>query len=71
MSISPDAIVISLNDVSELTSLSRTSINRERSTGTFPKEVILGERRIGFVRTEVVEWLEERIERRFDGLNGR
>lgn len=59
-----NAIVISLNDACEVTSLSRASINRLRDSGEFPSEVVLGERRIGFVRTEVIDWLQARIDAR-------
>lgn len=51
----------SLNDACRMTSLSRTMINRLRADGTFPAAVPLGERRIGFVRSEVTAWIAERI----------
>lgn len=54
-------IIISVNDVCEMTSLSRTAISNIRAAGGFPREVPLGERRIGFVRTEVIEWIDARI----------
>jgi prophage regulatory protein len=54
-------VIISLNDASEMTSLSRTAINRLRAAGQFPIHVELGERRVGFVRTEVLAWIEQRI----------
>lgn len=57
-------ILISINDVCSLTSLSRTSINKLRSGDQFPAEVSLGERRIAFVRTEVLEWIQTRVEAR-------
>ncbi|WP_082490878.1 AlpA family phage regulatory protein [Aureimonas sp. Leaf454] len=53
--------LVSLNDAAKLTSLSRTMINRYRGEGRFPVAVTLGERRIAFVRSEVVAWIEERI----------
>lgn len=56
-----DQILISINDVCDMTSLSRTAISKFRAAGKFPAEVALGERRIGFVRAEVVAWIEERI----------
>lgn len=57
-------IVISLNDVARLTSLSRTAINRHRAAGAFPVAVQLGERRVGFVKSEVTEWLQRRMDAR-------
>lgn len=53
--------LISLNDACELTSLSRTAINRWRDLGKFPKAVPLGDKRVAFVRAEVVAWINERI----------
>ena len=54
----------SMNDVVEMTSLSRTYVNRLREAGRFPQPVPLGERRLGFVRAEVVAWIEARIAER-------
>jgi prophage regulatory protein len=53
--------LISLNEASELTSLSRTMINRLRSEGRFPAAVPLGEKRIAFPREEVAAWVLQRI----------
>jgi prophage regulatory protein len=67
--------LISINGVCELTSLSRTMINRYRAEGRFCAAVPLGDRRIAFVRSEVLTWIQERIERRdatfADNDNGR
>jgi prophage regulatory protein len=57
-------IIVSVNDCCEMTSLSRTAINMHRAAGAFPKEVHLGERRIGFVRTEVLAWIDARVNAR-------
>lgn len=54
-------ILVSINDVCEMTSLSRTAISKFRYAGKFPSEVVLGERRIGFVKTEVLAWIDQRI----------
>lgn len=53
--------LLSLNDVCRLTSLSRTAVNRWREVGKFPQAVQLGERRIAFVRSEVEDWIQQRI----------
>ena len=53
--------LLSLRDVCALTSLSRTSINREREAGRFPAAVPLGDRRVAFVREEVLSWIKSRI----------
>lgn len=57
-------VIVSVNDCCEMTSLSRTAITKFRAAGDFPREVQLGERRIGFVRTEVLAWIEARVNAR-------
>lgn len=59
--------LISLNDVCEMTPLSRTAINRIRAKGEFPEEVAIGERRVAFVRSEVLDWMQVRIDARKRG----
>lgn len=56
--------LISIKTVAEMTSLSRTAINALRMAGMFPAAVQLGPRRIGFVRAEVEEWIDRRIDAR-------
>lgn len=56
--------LISLNDACQLTSLSRTAINRWRDLGKFPKAVPLGDKRVAFVRSEVEAWIHDRIAER-------
>ena len=53
--------LLSLNEVCKKTSLSRTTINNHRFSGTFPEAVSLSETRIAFVETEVDDWIAERI----------
>jgi len=59
-----EPFLISIGEACRLTSLSRSSINKLRATGHFPKAVPLGEKRIAFVRAEVMAWIEQRIESR-------
>lgn len=61
-------MLISLNDTAKLTSMSRTMVNRYRSEGRFPIAIELGDRRIAFVRAEVVEWVQEKIAARAGGV---
>ena len=56
--------LISLNQECELTSLSRTAINRWRELDKFPKAVPLGEKHVAFVRAEVMTWIRDRIAER-------
>jgi prophage regulatory protein len=53
--------LISLNEAAKVTSLSRTSIFKLRARGEFPRAVTLGEKRVAFVRDEVIAWIEARI----------
>ena len=53
--------LVSLKKACELTSLSRTMINILRKQGRFPAAVTLGEKRIGFVKVEVDQWISDRI----------
>ena len=57
-------MLISLNQACEITSLSRTMINRLRGEGRFPRAVSLGEKRIAFPREEVAAWIAARIAER-------
>lgn len=57
-------VLISIKQASSITSLSRTMLNRYRSEGRFPAAVPMGDRRIAFVRGEVLAWIQERIDRR-------
>ncbi len=56
--------LISINDVCRLTSLSRTYIHRLRFDGRFPQTVSIGDRRVAFVRSEILDWIEARIAER-------
>ncbi|WP_105419214.1 AlpA family transcriptional regulator [Neorhizobium sp. T25_27] len=53
--------LISLKDACRLTSMSRTMLNRYRAEGRFPVAVELGDRRVAFVRVEVVAWIHAKI----------
>lgn len=54
-------MLISLNDAAKLTSMSRSMLNRYRAEGRFPVAVDLGDRRVAFVRAEVLEWVQNKI----------
>ena len=51
--------IIKLNQVKQLTALSRSSIYRKASEGTFPKPIKLGERSSGWLQSEVNKWVED------------
>ena len=54
--------ILRLPNVKASTGLSRSTIYLRISQGTFPKPVKLGGRAVGWVQTEVQEWLERQIE---------
>ena len=53
--------IIRLKDVIALTGLSRSTIYLRMVQGKFPKKINLGSRAVGWIRSEVNEWIEERI----------
>ena len=53
--------LISLKDTCALTSMSKTMILRLRRDGSFPQPVELGEKRIAFVRSEVLAWIQQKL----------
>ena len=52
-----DVPLLPMKRVSEITSLSRATIYRRISAGTFPRPVNLGGRRIAFARKELYRWI--------------
>ena len=53
--------IIRLKDVIALTSLSRSTIYLRMVQGKFPKKINLGSRAVGWISSEVNEWIKERI----------
>jgi prophage regulatory protein len=54
--------ILRLPTVKARTGLSRSTIYLRVSEGTFPKPVSLGGRAVGWIESEVQQWLEQRIE---------
>ena len=54
--------IIRLKEVIESTGLARSTIYKYIGEGTFPKSVSLGDRSVGWIDTEVQEWILARIE---------
>lgn len=54
--------ILRLPEVKARTGLSRSTIYLRISQGAFPPPISLGGRAVGWVDTEIQEWLEERIE---------
>ncbi|WP_348225830.1 helix-turn-helix transcriptional regulator [Rhizobium sp. PDO1-076] len=60
MNANQNITLVSVKEVCKITSLSRTMINKLRSSGDFPKAVLLGEKRVLFVRSEVDDWIKRK-----------
>jgi prophage regulatory protein len=56
--------IIRLKDVIDATGLARSTIYKYISERTFPKPVSLGDRCVGWVESEVHDWILARIEER-------
>lgn len=56
--------IIKLYQVQNITTLSRTTIYRLIADGKFPKQIKLSERSSGWVEQEVMDYLDECIEKR-------
>jgi len=55
-------VILRLPAVKARTGLSRSTIYLRVAQGTFPKPVSLGARAVGWVESEIQQWLEQRIE---------
>ncbi|MDI1300935.1 MAG: AlpA family transcriptional regulator [bacterium] len=56
--------IMRLKAVINSTGLGRSSIYKSIAEGTFPKSVSLGDRAVGWVSSEVENWIKNRIEAR-------
>ncbi len=53
--------IIRLDEVKKRTALSRSSIYLRIKSGEFPKQISLGGRAVGWVESEIDDWLEQQI----------
>lgn len=56
--------ILSKKDVRTLVLYSPAHIARLERNGLFPKRIQLGPNRVGWIESEVLEWIHERIELR-------
>lgn len=56
--------MLSKRQLKELVLYSPQHIARLEAAGKFPKRVQLGPNRVGWVEDEVLDWLQQRIDRR-------
>ena len=53
--------ILRLPDVKTLTGLSRSTIYLRMAEGKFPQQISLGSRAVGWINSEVIDWIEHRI----------
>ena len=58
----PNERALRLRQVSQLTGLGRSMIYQMQAEGRFPQRIKLGERAVGWLESEVRDWLASRIE---------
>lgn len=58
--------ILRLSDVTKLTNISRSGIYLKVSNGSFPAPISLGGRAIGWLESELEEWINQQIKRRDD-----
>ena len=56
--------VLRREDVERVTGLPRSTIYDMMSKGTFPKPIRLGARSVGWIESEIAQWLQSRLEAR-------
>jgi prophage regulatory protein len=52
--------ILKTNEVVKIIGLSKVTIWRMERSGTFPKRINLSDRRVGWVESEILEWLDSR-----------
>ena len=57
----PNERALRLRQVSQLTGLGRSMIYQMQAEGRFPQRIKLGERAVGWLESEVRDWLATRI----------
>lgn len=58
------ANIIRLPEVIARTALSRSTIYRYIDDGVFPRPLSLGPRAVGWLETDIIEWVDERVQAR-------
>ncbi len=53
--------VLRLREVEEVTGYRHTAIYRKISLGEFPKPIRLGPNAVGWLETEIDQWIDERV----------
>lgn len=53
--------ILRLPVVKELTGYSSSTIYLNMSKGTFPKQIILGAKSVGWLESDISDWIEQKI----------
>ena len=53
--------IIRISDVKAKIGLSRSTIYLRMAEGKFPQQISLGSRAVGWINSEVIDWIEHRI----------
>ena len=56
-----EQMILRLPKVKAITGLSRSTIYLRMSEGAFPKHISLGSRAVGWLKSEVADWMDQRI----------
>jgi prophage regulatory protein len=59
--------ILKLPAVVEITGKCRSGIYQEIADGTFPKQINLGPRAVGWLESEIQAWIDSRIQSRDSG----
>jgi len=59
--------LLKVNAVSDITSIERSQIFRMAAAGTFPRPLRLSEKRVAWIESEVLGWIESRERVTYDG----
>jgi len=58
--------IVRLPEVKQLVGLSRSELYRRMALNEFPKSISLGKRSVGWIESEINEWISEIIKRSRD-----
>lgn len=58
--------LITMKEVIHICGLSRPSVYRLMDAGEFPRQISVGERSVRWIEDEVVEWVKQTIEHRYE-----
>jgi prophage regulatory protein len=57
----PKPVLVRSNELGDIIPYSQNHVRRLEAAGKFPKRVQIGDNRVGWVRAEVEQWLNDRM----------